>query len=206
MAILAGAAWFMLQSAAIAGADDLSDLRDALPVVAMHTRYGNVLLARLGLLIGGNGARGFHAGGAHSALSDPAAGRRRPAFRARSATPAPPRALMGDGLVVSEALHLAAAGLWLGALLPLGITLLALPPAQAASVCERFTPIGLGCVLVLAGTGLAQGLELIGGLPALFGTAYGHFALLKIALFVHRPGAGRAEPALADRPAGGGGR
>jgi mono/diheme cytochrome c family protein len=39
-------------------------------------------------------------------------------------------------------------------------------------------------VLVLAGTGLAQGLDLIGGLPALLGTAYGHFALLKITLFV----------------------
>jgi mono/diheme cytochrome c family protein len=39
-------------------------------------------------------------------------------------------------------------------------------------------------VLVLAGTGLAQGLDLIGSLPALFGTRYGHFALLKIGLFL----------------------
>jgi mono/diheme cytochrome c family protein/uncharacterized membrane protein len=59
-----------------------------------------------------------------------------------------------------------------------------LPPAQAALVCERFSPIGLACVLVLAGTGFAQGLQLIGSVPALFGTAYGHIALLKIALFL----------------------
>lgn len=184
VAILAGTAWFMLQSAAIAGADDLSDLRDALPVVALHTRYGNVVLARLGLLfaatelavfmprarvrfylivllaVGAVSLQGLigHAGATEGAI--------------------------GDGLVASEALHLVAAGIWLGALLPLGITLLALPTAQAASVCERFTPIGLACVLVLAGTGLAQGLELIGSLLALLGTTYGHFAILKITLFL----------------------
>ncbi len=59
-----------------------------------------------------------------------------------------------------------------------------LPPAAAAPVCERFSPIGLACVLVLAGTGFAQALELIGSLPALFGTPYGHIALLKITLFL----------------------
>jgi mono/diheme cytochrome c family protein len=91
---------------------------------------------------------------------------------------------IGDGLVLSEALHLGAAGVWLGALLPLLLSLRALAPAQAAAVCERFSPIGLACVLVLAGTGFAQGLELIGSLPALFGTRYGHFAVLKITLFL----------------------
>jgi hypothetical protein len=50
-------------------------------------------------------------------------------------------------------------------------------------VCERFTPFGLACVLVLAGTGLAQGAELIGSQAALFGTPYGQLALLKVSLF-----------------------
>jgi putative copper export protein/mono/diheme cytochrome c family protein len=185
VALLAGVAWFILQSAAIAGAESLSDLLDAIPVVAAHTRYGNVMMVRLGLLavatlvplvpiMGGRasvhltivltavalGLQGLigHAGATEGAI--------------------------GDGLVLSEFLHLAAAGLWLGALLPLGLSLWALPPAQAAPVCERFSPIGLGCVLVLAGTGFVQGLDLIGSLPALFGTTYGHFALLKISLFL----------------------
>jgi putative copper export protein len=184
IAFLVGAAWFTIQSAAIAGADNLSDVIDALPVVAEHTRYGNVVLARLGFLllatlvalIGGRAdpvllyltlilaaialsLQGLigHAGATAGAI--------------------------GDGLVLSEAFHLLAAGIWLGALLPLWLSLRALAPAQAASVCERFTPIGLACVLVLAGTGLAQGFELIGSLPALFGTTYGHFAMLKITLF-----------------------
>lgn len=51
IAVVAGAVWFTLQSAAIAGAEDLSDLWDALPVVALQTRYGNILLVRLGLLL-----------------------------------------------------------------------------------------------------------------------------------------------------------
>jgi mono/diheme cytochrome c family protein len=91
---------------------------------------------------------------------------------------------IGDGLVLSEAVHLSAAGIWLGALLPLWLSVRVLSPGRAASVCERFSPIGLGCVLVLAGTGFAQGLELVGSLPGLFGTPYGHLALLKIALFL----------------------
>jgi mono/diheme cytochrome c family protein/uncharacterized membrane protein len=77
-----------------------------------------------------------------------------------------------------------AAGVWLGALLPLWLSLRTLEPVAAAAVCERFSPIGLACVLVLAGTGFTQGMALIGGLPALFGTAYGHVALLKITLFL----------------------
>jgi putative copper export protein len=184
VAILAGAVWFTLQSAAIAGADDLSDLRDALPIVALHTRYGTIVLARLGLLVAATGLAVF------------APAERVPLYLILLLTvvalglqglighAGATEGAIGDGLVGSEALHLAAAGVWLGALLPLGITLFVLPTRQAASVCERFTPIGLACVLVLAGTGLAQGLELIGSLLALVGTTYGHFALLKITLFV----------------------
>jgi putative copper export protein len=184
IALAAWVVWFVLQSAVVAGAEDVPDLLDALPVVAMHTRFGNIILLRLGLLLPATalaflrvrqlspiylvllltaaalGLQGFigHAGATEGAV--------------------------GDGLVASEALHLVAAGLWLGALLPLVLSMFALPPRQAALACERFTPIGLGCVLVLAGTGLAQGLELIGSLAALVGTRYGHFALLKIGLFV----------------------
>jgi len=191
IALLAGAVWFTIQSAVIAGADSLSDLLDALPVVAAHTRYGNVLMVRLGLLLVATLVP----------LAPPAplatAGTARipayltlflviPALSLQSLIghAGATGGAIGDGLVLSESLHLTAAGLWLGALLPLWFSLRALAPAQAAAVCERFTPIGLACVLVLAGTGFAQGLELIGNLPALFGTTYGHFAVLKISLFL----------------------
>jgi putative copper export protein/mono/diheme cytochrome c family protein len=188
VALLAGAAWFMLQSAAIAGAGDLSDLLDAVPVVAAHTRYGNVVMLRLALLVlatvspvvvvwGGRWWRGslyFTMVLTAGALS----------LQGLIGHAGATGGAIGDGLVASESLHLVAAGIWLGGLLPLWLSLLVLEPGQAVPVCERFSPIGLGCVVVLIGSGFAQASQLIGGLPALFGTAYGHVALVKIGLFL----------------------
>jgi putative copper export protein/mono/diheme cytochrome c family protein len=190
VALLAGGGWFVLQSAAIADADTLSDAFDALPVVAAHTRYGTTVMVRLGLLLAAAAA-------AAVAWQGKTERPRRVALHLILLLAATALGLeglighagatggaIGDGLVLSETLHLLAAGVWLGALLPLWLSLRVLPPAQAALVCERFSPIGLACVLVLAGTGFAQGLQLIGSVPALFGTAYGQIALLKIALFL----------------------
>jgi putative copper export protein/mono/diheme cytochrome c family protein len=185
IALLAGLAWFALQSAAIAGAATLSDLRDALPVVALHTRYGNTMLVRLGLVLAATllavpsgrwtaWVRYLTLGLAAVALG----------LQGMIGHAGATGGAIGDGLLFSESLHLLAAGIWLGALVPLWLGLRALGPEQASAICERFTPIGLACVLVLAGTGFAQGVELIGGVPALFGTPYGHFAVLKISLFL----------------------
>jgi mono/diheme cytochrome c family protein/uncharacterized membrane protein len=91
---------------------------------------------------------------------------------------------LGTELIASEALHLLAAGAWLGGLLPLFIAIRRLPADAAASACRNFTPIGLSAVLVLAGTAVVQIAEFIGGLPGLFGTAYGHIALVKVGLFL----------------------
>jgi putative copper export protein len=212
IAVAAGAAWFALQAAAISGAESLAELREALPVVAFHTRFGTILLVRLGLLLFATIAAwrglvmvraagpGRRAGGGRPSLAmtrSGGAGPVRPSLWLILLPAAVALGLQGlighagatggatgTELVASEALHLIAAGIWLGALLPLAMSLFALPQALAALVCERFTPVGLACVLVLAGTGLAQGLDLIGSLAALFGTRYGHFALLKICLFL----------------------
>jgi putative copper export protein/mono/diheme cytochrome c family protein len=197
VALLGGLAWFSLQSAAIAGTDDVSDLLKALPVVAEHTRYGTTVLLRLALLLVATLV----------GVSQSVIARRGPSPPIHTATQVAvylalllvavalglqgfighagaTAGAIGDGLVLSECLHLLAAGLWLGALLPLWISLRLLPPASCTAICERFSPIGLACVLVLAGTGFAQALQLIGSLPALLGTAYGHLVLLKIALFL----------------------
>ena len=91
---------------------------------------------------------------------------------------------VGAMLLVSEALHLLAAGAWLGGLLPLFLLAGALPPRAAATACEHFTPVGLSAVLVIACTAVVQAWQLIGSLAGLFGTAYGHIALLKLALFL----------------------
>ena len=200
-ALMAGLAWFTLQSAAMAGAANVSDLLATLPLVAGHTRYGTTLMLRLALLLvatltGVTQSVSVWRGPSHPVRNGGGV-RRRVALYLSLLLVAVALGLqgvighagatagaIGDGLVLSEFLHLLAAGLWLGALIPLWISLRMLPSTAAAAVCERFSPIGLACVLVLAGTGFAQALELIGSLPALLGTAYGHIALLKIALFL----------------------
>lgn len=89
---------------------------------------------------------------------------------------------------VADALHLAAAGLWLGALAPLLYLLSArLPPAHSAKVAaERlvaFHNVGLVAVLVLVGTGLVNSWFLVGTPARLLDTAYGQVLLIKLALF-----------------------
>jgi putative copper export protein/mono/diheme cytochrome c family protein len=181
LALSIGVVWFALQTAAITGAADLDQIAAAMPVVAKHTRYGHVVLIRLGLVLvatllaGGSRFRLYPA----LVLITVALGLQGLIGHAGA---------MGGGsgtaLVAFESLHLLAAGLWLGALTPLWLCLGRLPAGAATDVCERFSPIGLGCVLVIAGTGLAQGTELIGSLPSLVGTHYGRIALRKIALFL----------------------
>lgn len=180
VALAAGLAWFVLEAAVIAGAASLADLFDAVPVVAWHTRFGNVVLARLvlvalGSVLSATGGRTAWLVLASAAL---AAGLEGLIGHAGATGGA-----IGYGLLASEALHLIAAGAWLGALIPLLLGLRALPPLDAAVLCERFSPLGLACVLVIAGTGIAQSLQLVSSVPALVGTAYGQILLLKIALF-----------------------
>ncbi len=181
VALLTLMAWFVLQAAVIAGAADLHQVGAALPIVAKQTRYGGAMVARGGLLL----------------LASLLVGESRSRIYATIVSVTIALGLQGlighagaiggragTGIVASEALHLLAAGLWLGALLPLWLSLGKLAPRAGAAVCERFSPVGLGCVLVIAGTGLVQGIELIGGLPGLVGTHYGQIALMKIALFL----------------------
>ena len=178
LAVASGVAWFIAQADEIAGAPDVASLAAALPIVADQTRYGQAMLLRGLLLLGA------------VLLAGPS--RRRPYLGLLATGVAlglqgafgHAGAAAGNMLLASEWLHLLAAGVWLGGLLPLWLTFARLPAANAAAVCERFTPVGLACVLVLAGTGLVQGLALIGDLPALLGTAYGRIALIKIGLFL----------------------
>lgn len=179
--LLVGAAWFVLQSAAIADASTWQDMTAALPVVAGHTRYGNVMVVRAGLLLLATLLAGTSRIRMYPALVLVAVALGLQGLIGHAGAMG---GRIGDGIVASEALHLLAAGLWFGALVPLWSSVGRLPPAAGHAVCERFSPLGLGCVLVIAGTGLTQAVALIGSVAALFGTEYGHIALLKIALFL----------------------
>jgi putative copper export protein/mono/diheme cytochrome c family protein len=182
VALMAGMGWLVAEAWAMADAGSVAEVLHAVPLVATSTRFGEVLLCRFGLVLLAAVAVGLRGrvGGFLLILPSVSAVAMQGLLGHAGAT----EGATGHGLVVSEALHLTAAGAWMGALLPLWIGAGCLPRAQAAEACERFTPVGLACVLVLAASGVIQAIELIGSLPALVGTPYGQFALLKILLFL----------------------
>jgi copper resistance protein D len=90
-----------------------------------------------------------------------------------------------------DAAHLLAAGAWIGGLLPLAL-LFAAARRDDGSCCAlaardatlRFSTIGVLAVGTLLATGLLNTVFLVGSVPALLGTDYGHLLMLKIALFL----------------------
>lgn len=92
--------------------------------------------------------------------------------------------------LAADAAHLLAAGTWLGALPPLVFVLAHARHATASSVhrmaarmTQRFSTLGVLSVGCLVLTGGVNSWYLLGGLPGLFATHYGHLLLLKLALF-----------------------
>jgi putative copper export protein len=86
-------------------------------------------------------------------------------------------------LLLSQALHLLAAGAWLGGLLPLLIMVQEAPLGMAKSAARRFSAFGLVSVAILIVTAIFQGIMLSGGCRVLVGTAYGFMLLTKAVLF-----------------------
>jgi putative copper export protein/mono/diheme cytochrome c family protein len=180
-ALVIGFAWLVTQAVVMGSADTVSRAMSVLLVVVNGTRFGQVVLIRLMLIV-------------LAALLL----RERPLLQAGALILTMLSAALqglvghagaiggvtGDWLIASEALHLVAAGAWLGALPALLLLVGTLRPHEAATVCRRFSPIGLSAVLVIMGTAMAQATALIGGFPALIGTSYGHIAVLKLDLFV----------------------
>jgi copper resistance protein D len=92
-----------------------------------------------------------------------------------------PLGLLGD------ALHLCAAGGWLGGLAPLAIFLTRARVSfslsrRAAPVLQRFSTLSLCCVSVLVVSGISNSWLLVGSIHALFTTPYGRLLLFKLTL------------------------
>ncbi len=169
--------WLSAQAASLTESS-IADAIAAVPDVALHTRFGNALLAGT-LLI------------AVACLIARRAGRGRAGLAAALATTGllarlasgHAAALQDTPLLVVQAVHVAAAALWLGMLPPLWAAL-GQHQGDARLIVGRFSRIGLGAVIALAVTGFAQALSLIGDVPALLGTRYGQVTLAKVALFI----------------------
>lgn len=82
----------------------------------------------------------------------------------------------------ADGVHLIAAGLWLGALLPLLLLLLrgASETDQQYEAAKRFSALGVVCVGALLPSGVVNTYFLVGSLSALIGTAYGQILLVKL--------------------------
>jgi putative copper resistance protein D len=94
---------------------------------------------------------------------------------------------LGWADVFADALHLIAAGAWLGGLLALVLLVPRLirlgRQAAAAGVLHQFSGMGYAAVAVLIATGLFKSWLLVGDIHALVSTAYGRLLMIKVALF-----------------------
>jgi putative copper export protein/mono/diheme cytochrome c family protein len=102
-------------------------------------------------------------------------------------------AVEGVGLPAAllDALHLLAAGVWLGALPPLAALLRAAARPEGADArpfavlaVRAFSRLALTVMILLVATGLANTWFQVGSVPALVGTSYGRLLLAKVALLV----------------------
>jgi len=99
--------------------------------------------------------------------------------------------LAGRVHVAADALHLVAASVWIGSLVPLALLLAAARRSAdaaaaivARTVISRFSVLGMVAVGTILATGMVNTYMLAGSVAALTTTHYGHLLLAKIALFL----------------------
>jgi len=174
-ALVVGDAWLLLETHAVAGTTDFVQTVTAIPTVLFDTRFGQILVLQalaiacaLAAVWRGRDILAASLAGTAVMLE---AGHSH-AF-----------AMAHIPLLLSQMLHLTAAGAWLGGLLPLLVVVREAPLNAAHIAAQRFSTLGTISVSVLAVTALFQGTLLSGGLKGLTGTAYGAVLLLKAVLF-----------------------
>ena len=98
---------------------------------------------------------------------------------------------LGALTLFADGLHVAAAGTWLGALLPLALLLRGASTGPGADArpyavlaIRRFSALALVLMLLIVSTGLWNAWVEVGNVPALVGTRYGALLLVKVALLI----------------------
>ena len=97
----------------------------------------------------------------------------------------------GVAAAITDAIHVTAAGAWMGSLLPLALLLGAASREAGADArpyavlaARRFSTVALAAMIVLVATGLGNAWVQVGGVPALIGTRYGWLLCIKVALLI----------------------
>ncbi len=188
VAVLSGAAWLLLEAESMSGLSLPQALSgDILGKVLLETRFGQDGIARLALAI----ALALLLLVRRSRLADGLALVTAAGMLCGLAWISRAGATHGSEIVFrlgADALHLLAAGIWLGGMLPLA-RLLALAFREtswlevARVATRRFVWLGVASIGVLLASGVANARFLVGGVPSLLGTPYGQVLLLKLLLF-----------------------
>jgi len=173
-----GVAWLAMQASVFA---DSWDLASAILATLIYARFGHIIGLRLLAILTAAAASFIPRSGVWIAMVLSGAGL---ALQGAVGHAGAAEGGAAIGLLASEAMHVLAAGAWLGSLIPLLLCLRTSQPQEARLAAERFSPIGLMAVLTIGATAFVQAISSIGGFPALIGTAYGRAALAKLALFV----------------------
>ena len=183
VAVAAGIVWLLAEAAYISGSHRLGGGLALLGPVLGETNFGRLLIARLALLVlaailFGDGQRRGRAWVA----TVPAA--IATVLQAGLGHGAAMGGVEGIALAITLALHLTAAGLWLGGLMPLLMVVTTASLSEAHRAARRFSVLGAVCATVLAVTAGVQGALLIGSVRAFVNTDYGRVAAGKLVLFL----------------------
>lgn len=198
LGLLSGAAWLVLEARSMSGRS-LAEVcsQGVVGVVLARTHFGQdwalrgilaVPLALCLLLAGRSKPAALAQASLWAAL---ALGAAELALIAGAGHAAAGEGWAGILQLAGDVAHLLAAGTWLGGLLPLALLFAAARRGEDAGAAlaardatRRFSTVGLIAVGTLLATGILNALFLVGNLPALLGTDYGHLLMLKIALFL----------------------
>ncbi len=194
VALAAGLGTLGYQTALLEGRLSAALETAALGRVLLDTRGGHVWLARHGLLLllaaflllrGDTSRRAdwLAARGEAALLGLAALALLGASGHAAAVEPGTALAIAVDGV------HLVAAGVWAGALLPVAALMTAASEERGADIrphavrgAYRFSRLALIAILALLASGLWNTMTHVGNVAGLLGTAYGHLLLVKLAL------------------------
>ncbi len=191
VALLSGAAWVLLEAASMIGRPPAETVAETeLWTVLTRTTFGIASDIRFALAVLLAVSLTFLGSRRWAAWAAPCLAAAFLGALAWTGHAAATERFAGHIHLVADALHLVAAGTWLGSLAALAM-LLATVVRRADSTSVgiariatlRFSMLGVASVLTLLVSGIVNTWVLSGTLPALLGTDYGRLLLIKIALF-----------------------
>jgi copper resistance protein D len=190
LVVLSGIAWLLMQTSAMSGRPLAEALADGVAwIVLTQTQFGMVSIARCVLLILLAVSLLLPRTRSQSVLAPTVAAALLGAI-AWTGHAAGTVGPTGPIHLVADALHLLAAGVWIGSLVPLLFLVGKVRrhndsngASIALATARRFSTLGIISVGVLLATGLVNSWILVGSLRGLVGTDYGRLVTVKVVLF-----------------------